>query len=596
MEDLLTKIGLNSRTTIGVSVSSNNLIEMISVDKVSRSITKYAARELKYNNAIREIIDYEEFAEILLDLFKELGLNPRSCNVILNMPNVHFGFINLPLILPDEQIATAISSEVEQLYLFKRHEPVISWNTIDENKDADKRHIVYAAMQEVALTNIGEVFEDIGVKLIAIENSYSSMLKGIQYSKIVEEEMSNNSSLNILLISTNSYAIFCLSGNKVVDYYEEPLAIKSFTNEEVYLAISSAASNTLANYPTRNLLLISETNEVSAELLSDKINFSGAIKYLDRNKYSDKSFINAEYSVLQNYIPMISVESVGAATYNFENYPIRFNFLSDTMESNIPQVLTVTVFGKEIEIDRKAIVTIMASVLAILLIVFILIGFSLNYLNDRIESELTTLSKEQQTLEAKIKESKISVDVADIYSITQQIYAENKKSFILYNAISSEIPKEVWLDSFYTNSDGEVFITGKSTSSEYIYPFFKGLKTANPDLFLSKLQLDSDSPLSMNSSNSLYSFEITSTKNKKTSPDEAQQTGTDATGTQNTPANGAQPPSNTNSFPSFSPITRPGGNPVAPGASPISTINSTPSAPPQNQPGGAPPPITSAPR
>lgn len=518
MEDFFTKLGLNAKTTVGVSVSSNNQIEMIYVDKTTRSISKYASRELRYNNAIREIIDYDEMTGALLELFKELNLVPNQCNVVLNLPNVHFAFTNLPLILSDDQVTSAIASEVEQLYLFKRHDPVISWNTIDESKDSDKRYIVYTAIQESVLSNIRDVFEDLGAKLIAIENSHSSMLKGIQYSKIVEEEIANGEPFNILLITSNSYAIFCLKGGKLLDYYEEPLAIKSFTDDEAYLAISSAAGSTLDHYPTKNLLLISETNDVSAELLADKINFDGAIKYLDRNKYSDKSFMNIDFSILQSYIPLISLESVGAATYNYEPYSVKFNFLSDVMDSSSSSALTLTILGKEIEIDKKALLPILGAITGALIIFFIIIGLSLKYFSSRLTSDLESLTLEQQTLEKKIKESKISVDVADIYTISQQIFVANKQSLGLFRALSAEIPPEVWINSFYSNADGEVIIIGKTTATEHIYRFFKGLRKNDPDIFLGRLELDYDEALpltNIKSNDNLYTFEVDSTKNKK---------------------------------------------------------------------------------
>ncbi len=517
MDDILAKLGLSTRTTVGVSVSANNRVEMICIDKMSRSITKYAARELRYNNAIREIIDYDEFAAVLIELFKELGLAPASCNVVLNLPNVHFSFIYLPLILADDQVNNAIISEVEQLYLFKRHEPVISWNSIDESKETDKRYVVYAALQDTVLENIKEVFSEVGAKIIAIENSHSAMLKGVQYSKIVDEEISNYEPFNIMLITSNSYAIFCMNGNKLVDYYEEPLAIKSFTDDEVYLAISSAAAGTLQDYPTRNLLLISETDEVSAELLSEKINFDGSIKYLDRNKYSDKTFMNIDFSILQTYIPMISLESVGTAAYSYEPYPIKFNFLSDVPDVVEPGNISITIFGKEIELERKALFTIVGSIVGGLILLFGLLIILLKVSTDKMTSSVDKLSMEQTQLEEQIKNSSVTSDAADIYTVSQQITSANKQAVSLYSALSTEIPPQVWIESFYTNADGEVIITGKSTASEHIYRFFKGLKMQNPDVFLAKLQLDYDATMPItatSSSDSLYSFEINSTKNK----------------------------------------------------------------------------------
>lgn len=593
MEDLLTKFGFNTKTVVGVSISSNNLIEMICVDKTSRSIIQYAAREIRYNNAIREIVDYDELSTALSELFRELHLNPKSCKVMLNMPNVQFAFIHLPLILPDDQVTNAIASEVEQLYLFKRHEPVISWNTVDQSQETDKRYIVYSAIQDSAIQSIREVFEDLGAQLIAVENSHSSMLKGVQYSRILEDEMESGASFNILLITSNSYAIFCMSGHKVVDYYEEPLAIKSFTDDEVYLAISSAAGSTLEHYPTQNLLIISETNDVSAELLSSKISFDGAIKYLDRNKFSDQSFINLDVAVLQAYLPLITLESVGIATYNYEQYPVKFNFLSEVAGVEIASTLSVNVFGKEVELDKKAIGIIMAAVFGCLIVFFLLIGLLLNASSKKMAEEIAQLDSKQQELEAKIKESKISVDVADIYTISQQIYTENKKELALFNALSADIPREVWVEGFRTNSDGEVYITGKATGSDYIYTFFRSLKASNPDIFISQLQLDFDnsSPIpDLKSMNNIYLFEIKSTKNKKP-PEETGAEGENA----ESPDAQKQP-----SFPFFG-MPKQDKNAPAPAAPPASPMPSnetpqvTPVSPPQSGGNELPPPISAAP-
>ncbi|MDD3238137.1 MAG: hypothetical protein PHV37_08595 [Candidatus Gastranaerophilales bacterium] len=520
MDDLLTKFGFNSSTVVGVSISSNNLVEMICIDKNNHSISQYAARELKYNNAIREIVDYEELYADLVEMFRELGLNPKSCKVILNMPNVHFGFIHLPLILPDDQVSSAIISEVEQLYLFKRNDPIVSWNTVDQSAEQDKRYIVYSAIQEDTIQNVKEVFDRLGSKLIVIENSHSSMIKGVQYSKILDAEMSTGAQLNMLLITANSYAIFCMNGNQLIDYYEEPLAIKSFTGDEVYLAIASAASSTLEHYPTRNLLIVSETNDVSAELLSTKINFEGDVKYLDRNKYTDKSFINIDFAVLQTYTPLITLEAVGTAAYNYEPYPIKFNFLEDAGVLDTVTPLTINLFGKDIDIDRKAIGLIFGAAAAVIIIFFVLIALLFNTLDSNIKKDLTELTQQETQLKDKVGQSGMNANKADIFTVSQQIFNENKHEFTLYNALSTDIPKDAWVEYFATNSDGEVTIQGKSAGSDSIYTFFRGLKNANPDVYISQLQTDLNSNAAVpdiTATNGLYTFEIKSSKNKPNS-------------------------------------------------------------------------------
>ena len=48
---------------------------------------------------------------------------------------------------------------------------------------------------------------------------------------------------NIILVTPNSCCAFFMVGNVVADVMEEPLAVKSFSSEEVYSAISKMATN-----------------------------------------------------------------------------------------------------------------------------------------------------------------------------------------------------------------------------------------------------------------------------------------------------------------------------------------------------------------
>mgnify|MGYP002582193866 FL=1 len=506
MEKLLESLGLSSISTVGISVSASNIIEMICIDKGQRMITKYACKELKYNNAIREIISYDDFALAIQELFREINVNPKNCNVVLNIPNVHFSFISLPLVLPDEQVSTAISSEVEEMYLFKRHEPVISWNTVTVNKDTDKRYIVFGAIQENTVQNIKDIFEELGAKLIAVETANSSMIKGIVYSRILEEEFANNDTTNILLISSNSYSIFCMQGKKLVDYFEEPLAIKSFSSDEVYVAISSAAGTALENYPAKNLLVVSETNEVSAEILCHKINFEGSLKYLDRNMYADKSFMEISTAILPKYMPMISLEAVGAAVYTYEAFPIKFNFLL-TADSEYSQMITLHIMDQDYEIDRKAVLQISAIIGVALLCILLVISFLVSLYEKKLYKEINIMQDEYVEITAKLNSTKISGDVNNIYAVTKSISDENEKEIAILYGLGSEIPSDVYLTSFFCNSLGEVRIEGNSNSSESIYAYVKGLKTKYPDVKISKLQLGYSEE---NASATVYAFTIES--------------------------------------------------------------------------------------
>lgn len=488
MDKILTALGMTTRLTVGVSVSALNIVEMIIVDKNTDVIVKYAAKVLKYNNSIRELVSYDDFAVALTELFEELNINPKNCNVVLSMPNVHFGFSSLPLSVPKEQVAAAIASDVEQMYLFKRHEPVISWDTINENPESDRRYIVYGAMQETVIQNIKDIFEDLGVKLVAVETSNAALIQGIICSRVLEDELEGNETVNIVLLSSNSYALFCMYGNKLVDYYEEPIAIKSLSAEEVYAAIASSIANASDTHPADNLLIVSEINEVSAEVLSHKINFKGNIKYIERNIYGDKPFMEVSAQVLPRYLSVISPASVGAATYLNYPYPVKFNFL-DTSDSALDDMVNISLFGKDYEVARKDIfkiggIAIIAFLILLIAFCGILFGFEKHF-----DDKARKLTEEYTDLTAKIKSSGIAGSTGDIYTYITRVTSENKFSSDVFSEFGTAIPDDVYLTTFYSNSEGALRIEGKAVSSEAIYSFMKNLKPKFPDLKISKLQL-----------------------------------------------------------------------------------------------------------
>ncbi len=522
MNNFLSNLGGGAKKTVGISVSTNNLIEMVCIDNIKHTIVKYASREVRYNNAIREIVDEQEFVNAVIELFKELGLQPSLCNVVLIMPNVHFAFGKVSLLIPDDQIANTLLYEVEQLYLFKRYEPVIAWASVDTNANEEDRKVIFSAIQDAVLNNLRSIFKEIGANLVTVETSNAALLRGIFYSKIIEQEVSSGADLNILSITSNTFSIYCLHGSKLVDYYEEPLAIKSFTNDEVYIAIASAADRALENYPTRNLLIISETDEVNSELLAEKLNFDGAVKYLDRNKYANNCFLPVDQSVLQNSLPYISLEVVGAASYFSESTALKFNYISGDEPDGV--IIPLPFLGTEIEVNINMIRIFVGAIAIIILVMMLLVGLIFKGANARINKQIDSLNKEEQELSKKLSDHAVAPDAASIYTITQEIYSNNKDEVALFDGIATEIPKQVWLEYLKVNSDGEVYIKGKSVGSQNIYSFFKGLKRVNQNIYISQLELDFNNMGSLNENiqteNTVFSFEIDSSKNKQEAPSE----------------------------------------------------------------------------
>ena len=174
-----------------------------------------------------------------------------------------------------------------------------------------------------------------GITLAGIETSLTSILKALAFTGLAAEQMKDNVSWNLMLISQNGYSICSMIGKNIVDYYEEPLAIKSFEGDEIYNAINASAQITLMSYPANYLYVISETDMVSAELLSKRLQADGIINILENNTYKKQDALPVSLLFVEETAHKISLEAIGVAVGNNVNMPIKFNFMSGSSSEGL---------------------------------------------------------------------------------------------------------------------------------------------------------------------------------------------------------------------------------------------------------------------
>lgn len=548
LEDFLSKLGASTRITVGVAVSPGVGLEMIEIDRLTGTVTKYSHQPLDYNHSSREITDYEQFRASLEELFEELHIQKRS-NIILSVPNVHFGMISLPILLTDEAITNAIISEVEQSYIFKRQEPVVSWAEIYSNPETENRTLAYTAIQKEALDEIIAACNDIGCKLIGLENSYTSLLRALYFSSIAKVQMKDNVSWNLMVIGQNSYSIVSMFGKKIVEYYEEPLALKSFVNDEIYNAITISAQLTLAGLPANHLFIVSETDLVSAEVLSMKISVESAIKFLECNKFAQNELLPVTLNVLPKMALQITPEAIGAVVYPFCDFPLKLNMtkerdddsLSPDESSESPRI---NIGNLEIELTPDFIKRISLIIGGIIIVPIIILALLLNNVLipkeqsklDAINTKIDDINKEI----AKYSEAEKN-DTFDVKSATDKILGQNRTKLAYYSAIGVSIPNKLWVTYYALNDAGKIDLQGKASDVKSIYAFYKGIKQLvnNADIRLYKLEVASDSiddvVTNVSIAPKLYEFEITNMTVAELNPS------TDASQTPGTPGGTANP-------------------------------------------------------
>ena len=499
LNQLISLLGANSKTTVGVSMSPSVGLEMIEINPKTKVIEKYGSRELDYDYSKREIADYSRFIDVLKELFEELKINPKS-NIVLTIPAVHYGLISLPILLGDDGIENAIISDVEQSsYIFKRQDPVISWIDAYPNGEKENREILYSAIQQSALEEINAACVEVGCTLVAIEAAPNSLLKTLCYNQLAEEQMAPNTPWNLMVINPNSYSMITMSGKSILEYREEPLALRSFVGDEIYEAIISSAQMTLQTTFTNYLYIISETDIVSAEVLSMKMPFDGNIKFLESNKYVQNPLMPAQANILPNVLLKATPEVIGSGIYQISDYPVKFNLLgaSAPTAQSVSQDAPKVKFGNtEIELNSQFLKK--CTIIAALIIIIPTIGilYLLNTLNTNEKAKLDEINKRIEKNKAEL-ENYENIDKKSSFDVkleTDTIQAYNRAKLIYYTAIGESIPNDTWLVYLKMYGDKKIDIIGRSLTADSIYTFYKAMKMSviNSDLRLNSLEMASD--------------------------------------------------------------------------------------------------------
>ena len=149
------------------------------------------------------------------------------------------------------------------------------------------------------------------------------------YTGLASEQMKDNVAWNLLTVSSNGYTLISMVGKQIIDYYEEPIAVKSYDGDEIYNVISSSSAQiTLMSYPASYLLVVSDTDSVSAEMLAKNLNVDYSIEYVENNKFKHKEFLAVSLDVLPDNILKISLQAIGVAISKSSDFPFTCNFLA----------------------------------------------------------------------------------------------------------------------------------------------------------------------------------------------------------------------------------------------------------------------------
>jgi hypothetical protein len=491
-------LGLGRGTDIYITVSQSCGLEMMELDKAG-NIKSYAQTSLPYNEAQREIADYNEFKYALERVFQIRNINPQKANIHLSLPTVWFGVREgLPLLLDDSAITNVVLGELEQTYIFKRKDPLPFWFDSLVSTNSDSRNIFYSAVQKDAIEQIREIITGMGAHLVSVNCSLFADLNALAYTGIASNQMQEGQSWSLMIINNSGFQLFGMQANKILEYYEEPLPIKSYEGEEIYSAIENAAQIALMSTPSNSLLIISESDLVSAEVLAGRLQFSGETIFIEDNQFRKEPLTDMSLNILQEDQVKVSLHMIGSIA-PAGLLPVNVDFLSEGSKKVVQEAVI------EIPLTKDKVITLtpkLATIYTLILLVALSIPlgitwqiFSMKY--HKAQNEVAELDSKIEDLDNQIKqyESKGQSTTFDAVAEIERVLKNNRAKIMAYAALGESVPKNLYLTYFMTGSDGVIDIQGCADSVEDVYVFFKNLKDLliESKLKLSKLDLKSDS-------------------------------------------------------------------------------------------------------
>ena len=481
------------KRVVGVSVSPEMGLEAAFVDYATRTVINYGRRPLDYNVLRREISDLDIFKGTLQDLLLEMAI-PKGTEIVLNIPTILFKINDYPASMDQVKVETALEEDAYENQFLKNYEPCYSYVVLPSSTMQFNR-VAYCAAQKSTMIEIALSIKEMGYKLAAIDTSVSSELNALIYLDKVNT--APDTKWTLLTIEDSCCRILSMIGRDYVDEYEELISIgEVLSDAENYATVISAVEPLLKNLPSKYLCIVSKTNAISAEVLSNKLTYSAPIIYQEANGFLREPLLMVPPSLDAEFTKGMSLGVIGASIYadfsmvNSQN----FNLFNKTLGEIYLAEQPPEIFGISVTNDK---------LIGLFIIIALILGlisaglyFAKQSQYNSLESELTAKEEEIAQIEAYLK---LHEDLfADVFDEGDEIkigLQHNKNIYSYYTIVGTEIPKKLWLTSLKLGD--RTTIEGQADNLESVYSFFRNIKDYNTssDIKLQKLGLASSNPI-----------------------------------------------------------------------------------------------------
>ena len=493
LDSLLSK-GKAHKEVVGIAVTPGLGLEVAVIDKSTKVVKSYGRKKLDYDISRREITDIGQFKIALGELLNQMDvIKSAQTLAYLVLPNVYFDFIELPEGSTNEEVKTAILSEAEEFFIFKREEPVSGFAPVRNINTAERTKYVYSSFQKEQIDNLKAAVEDCGLKLIGIETNYTATLRGLYTAGLLDDVILEDSQWTAMLINTNSFVMFKMEGKELIGHLEVPLAVRAYSVEESYEAIISNATQILDDYQSSKLYIISQVDEISADIIKRKMRFNNEIVAIESNKFANSNQLMEVKSALDfNEANSLTPAVIGATNLS-SDFGLILNVFSDDINSSLGVYFTTELFGQKVDVTSSLVTQLGLILILLLVLIFGGVYFGVNAVNTGYKKTIEATESEIKNIEAQIEAASKNGDKEEV-NINMEIdkVAEaNIAAINFYDSIATDIPKNVWLTAYYNKNGTQIAVRGIAENIADVYEYYKNLRIVSPqsDLKLNELKV-----------------------------------------------------------------------------------------------------------
>jgi len=463
--DFLNRLS-GDKSIVGIYISSASIMEVAEFDMRSKQVHKFAQFNVSYDPVTRQLPNMQMIELGIQKAFEDLKIKPNT-PVVLTLPSILMGHQTLPLDLQQDEIRLALLSETERNYFFIKQEPVVSWEQISSDSEANTQYLFYSALQKKEVEKIKESFKKMKVRLLALDCSYAALIRGLSIAGYVKNDVIDGTLSCILLITINSYVIISLMGDKVIDIMEDPLAIKSFSQEDIYPTIKSYSIDRIKIKNPDHLIIISKSHNVSAEKLASHFDLTCKKDFIEQNKFNKKQLFNSVDD--KN---MVSLEAVGSSCWKQSDIPVSFNFVSKKGVVFDNYVASFELFGHTFYLSQNILQNILIGLIAASFVIMITILIVLNTIAGSYDAQNLEL---QSNLNKVKNQSSQDASANAVSSLISDTYKKEGNILDAYTQIGEAIPEKLWIEHLTVKNDLSLSVKGKAESIDDIINYYQNL-------------------------------------------------------------------------------------------------------------------------